>query len=155
MLTHTDEPSADVSASNRIARTELIRAQEVFEQFLNERRRQGPTVDIWATLLSRGKATLLIGDVLDWLFEHGYSAANGGAPAATLATLADSAVANIVRLAEEIRSGHRLRVAGPPDASGQLRSAALVSLSQPRIAGSPEAYARLSRWSRWPTGCSS
>ncbi len=49
---------------------------------------------------------------------------SSGAPAGTLATLAGNAVAHIVRLAEEMRSGHRLRVADPPDASGKLRSAA-------------------------------
>ena len=34
-------------------------------------------------------------------------------------TLAGNAVAHIVRLAEEMRSGHRLRVADAPDASGK------------------------------------
>jgi uncharacterized membrane protein YccC len=139
MLTDADEPTQEVSASNRIARTEAIRAQEVFQQFLNERTRQAPGVDVWAMLLSGAKSFLLIGDVLDWLFEHRYSAAHGGAPAATLAVLADSGVANIVRLAEEIRSTHRLRVAGPPDASAKLGSAALASLSEPGLARSPEA----------------
>ena len=55
-----------------------------------------------------------------------------------MATVAGSAVAHIVRLAEEMRSGHRLRVADPPDASGKLRSAALASLSEPRLSNSPE-----------------
>jgi uncharacterized membrane protein YccC len=139
MLTDAAEPVEQVSASHRIARTEAIRAQEVFEQFLNERTRQAPGVDVWAMLLSSGKGFLLICDVLDWLFEHGYSAASGGAPAATLAILADNAVANVIRLAEELRSGHRLRVAGPSDASGMLRSAALASLSEPGLADSPAA----------------
>jgi len=139
MLTDADEPEEEVSGSHRVARTEAIRAQEVFEQFLNERTRQAPGVDVWAMLLSSGKGFLLIGDVLDWLFEHGYAAAQAGAPAVTLATLAGNAVADLLRLAEEIRSGHRLRVAGPPDASGKLRSAALMSLSEPGLPSSPEA----------------
>jgi hypothetical protein len=129
MLTDADEPVEEVRVSHRGARTEAIRAQEVFEQFLNERTRQAPGIDVWAMLLSSGKGFLLIGDVLDWLFEHGYTATRAGAPAVTLATVADMAVANIVRLAEETRSGHRLRVAGPLDASGKLRSAALASVS--------------------------
>jgi uncharacterized membrane protein YccC len=139
MLTDANEPADEVSASNRIARTQAIRAQEVFEQFLNERTRQAPGVEVWAMLLSSGKGILLIGDVLDWLFEHNYSAARAGPSAATLAVVADTAVAHVVRLAEEIRTGYRLRVAGPADASGKLRSAALASLSQPGLARSPEA----------------
>jgi uncharacterized membrane protein YccC len=141
MLTDANEPDEEVSSAHRLARTEAIRAQEVFELFLNERTRQAPGVDVWAMLLSSGKGFLLIGDVLDWLFEHGYVAAQAGAPAGTLATLAGNAVAHIVRLAEEMRSGHRLRVADPPDASGKLRSAALASLSEPRQSSSPEVLA--------------
>src|ERR1051325_4099027 len=68
MLTDADEHVQEVSASNRIARTEAIRTQEVFEQFLKERTRQAPGVEVWAMLLSSGKGFLLIGDVLDWLF---------------------------------------------------------------------------------------
>jgi hypothetical protein len=90
-------------------------------------------------LLSSGKGFLLIGDVLDWLSEHGYAAARAGAPAGTLATLAGNAVASMVRLAEEIRSGHQLRGAGSTDASAKLRSAALAGLSAPGLATSPEA----------------
>ena len=141
ILTDANEPDEEVSSSHRLARTEAIRAQEVFELFLNERTRQAPGVDVWAMLLSSGKGFLLIGDVLDWLFEHGYAAAQAGAPAGTLATLAGNAVAHIVRLAEEMRSGRRLRVADPPDASGKLRSAALASLSEPRLSSSPEVLA--------------
>jgi hypothetical protein len=118
MLTDTNEPDQEVSSSHRLARTEAIRAQEVFEQFLSERTRQASGVDVWAMLLSSGKGFLLIGDVLDWLFEHGYAAAQAGAPAGTLTTVAGSAIAHSVRLAEEMRSGHRLRVAGFPDTSG-------------------------------------
>lgn len=77
--------------------------------------------------------------MLDWLFEHRYTATQAGPLAATLAIQADSAVANIVRLAEEMRTGHRLRVAGAPDTSGKLRSAALPSLSKPALRRSPEA----------------
>jgi uncharacterized membrane protein YccC len=139
VLTDADEPADALSSSHREARTEAIRAQEVFEQFLNERTRQAPGVEVWATLLSSGKTFLLIGDVLDWLHEHGYSATRTGAPAGTLAMLADNAVSSIVRLAEEVRSGHRLRVAGSMGASGKLRSAALASLSAPGLARSPEA----------------
>jgi uncharacterized membrane protein YccC len=139
MLTDAEEPMEDVSASNRAARTEAIRAQEVFEQFLNERRQTAPGVDVWAMLLSSGKGFLLIGDVLDWLFEHGYAAVQSGAPAGTVATLAGNAVANIVRLAEEMRSGRLLRVADPPDASGKLHTAALDSLAAPCLTMSPEA----------------
>jgi uncharacterized membrane protein YccC len=138
MLTDANEPDEEARSLRRLARTEAIRAQEVFEQFLNERTRQAPGVDVWAMLLSSGKGLLLIGDVLDWLVEHGYGAAQAGAPAGTLATVAGSAVAQIVRLAEEMRSGHRLRVADPPDTSGKLRSAALDSLSEPRLRTSPD-----------------
>lgn len=55
MLTKADEPIEEISGSHRIARGEAIRAQEVFEQFLIERTRQAPGVDIWAMLLSSGK----------------------------------------------------------------------------------------------------
>jgi uncharacterized membrane protein YccC len=138
VLTDADEPGEALSSSHREARTKAIRAQEVFEQLLNERMRQAPGVEVWAMLLSGGKGFLLIGDVLDWLSEHGYAAARAGAPAGTLATLADNAVSSIVRLAEEIRSGHPLRVAGSMDVSGKLRSAALACLSAPGLASSPE-----------------
>jgi len=137
MLTDASEPGEEVSSSHRLARTEAIRAQEVFEQFLTERTHQAPGVEVWAVLLSTGKGFLLIGDVLDWLVEHGYAASQAGAPAGTLATVAGSAVAHIVRLAEELRSGHRLRVAGPPDTSAKLRTAALASLSEPALSRSP------------------
>ena len=139
MLTDANESLEDLSDSHRAARTEAIRAQEVFEQFLNERRQQAPGVDVWAMLLSSGKGFLLIGDVLDWLFEHGYAAVETGAPAGTVATTAGTAVSNIVRLAEEIRSGRLLRVADPPDASGKLRDASLESLAEPGVGTSPEA----------------
>src|SRR5207244_8265085 len=114
LLTDAGEPADAVDTARSTARTRAIRAQEVFEQFLNERTRQAPGIDVWAMLLSSGKGLLLIGDVLDWLFEHGYAAAQAGAPAGTLAMLAGNAVAHIVRLAEELRMGHRLRVADPP-----------------------------------------
>jgi hypothetical protein len=55
MLTEADERIEEISGSHRIARSEAIRAQEVFEQFLIERTRQAPGVDIWAMLLSSGK----------------------------------------------------------------------------------------------------
>ena len=139
MLTDANEPAEDVSGAHRMARTEAIRAQEVFEQFLIERTRQAPGIDVWAMLLSSGKGFLLIGGVLDWFFEHGYSAAPAGAPAVSVATHADNAVANMVRLAEELRTGHRLHVASPPDDSASLRSAALESLSDPALPRSPEA----------------
>src|SRR5262249_53184188 len=63
------------------AHTEAIRAQEVFESFLAERSRQLPPIEVWATLLSAGKGFLLIGEVADWLADHGYAAAETGAPA--------------------------------------------------------------------------
>src|SRR5258708_6681741 len=85
MLTDANELDEEVSSSHRLARTEAIRAQEVFEQFLNERTRQAPGVDTWAMLLSSGRGFLLIGDVLDWLFEHGYAAVQARAPAGALA----------------------------------------------------------------------
>ncbi len=40
-----------------------------------------------------------------------------------------------------MRSGHRLRVADPPDASGKLRSAALAGLAEPRLSSSPKVLA--------------
>jgi hypothetical protein len=45
----------------------------------------------------------------------------------------------MVRLAQEMRTGHRLRVASAPDDSATLRSAALESLSDPALPRSPEA----------------
>jgi hypothetical protein len=96
-------------------------------------------VEVWSMLLSSGKSFLLIGDVLDWLAEHGYAAAPSGAPASTLAGLADNAVSSIVRLAEELRSGHQLRVAGSIDASDELRAASLAGLSASGLASSPDA----------------
>jgi hypothetical protein len=138
VLTDADESTEALSASHRDARTEAIRAQEVFEQFLNERTRQAPGVEVWAMLLNSGKGFLLIGDVLDWLAEHGYAAAPSGAPTGTLAALASNAVSSIVRLAEELRSGHQLRVAESIDPSNELRSAALAGLSAPGLASSPD-----------------
>jgi hypothetical protein len=122
-----------------LANTQAIRAQEVFEQFLNERSRQAPSISVWATLLSSGKAFLLIGDVVDSMVEHGYAAASVGAPASVCGTFAGEAVANIVRMAEEIRSGRALRVTEPPDASDELRGASLTALSAPDLGASPEA----------------
>jgi len=90
-------------------------------------------------LLSSGKGLLLISDIVDWLFEHGYSATESGTPASTVGTVATNAIGNILRLAEEIRSGHPLRVAGAHNAAAELRSAALASFSQPDVATSPAA----------------
>jgi len=50
--------------------------------------------EVWARLLSSG--FLLVGDMLDWLSEHGYAAAGAGAPTGRLALLADTAVSSIV-----------------------------------------------------------
>jgi uncharacterized membrane protein YccC len=138
MLVDAEEPEAEVSSSHRAARTQAIRAQEVFEQFLIERTRHAAGIDVWAMLLSSGKSFLLIGGVLDWFYEHGYSAAHAGEPAEPLATHAGNAIANIVRCAEEIRTGRRLRVASPPDDSVKLRNAALQSLSDPTLRGAPD-----------------
>jgi hypothetical protein len=51
----------------------------------------------------------------------------------------DNTVSSIIRLAEELRSGHRLREAGSADSSGKLRSTALGSLAAPGLASSPDA----------------
>ena len=139
VLTDADESPNAVNAARDLAHTEAIRAQEVFELFLNERTRQAPGIDVWAMLLSSGKGFLLIGDVLDWLFEHGYAAADSGAAARTIGHLATDAIANILRLAEEIRSGKPLRVAGARDPSAELRNAALASLSEPALVSSAAA----------------
>ena len=139
LLTDAGEPADAVDTARSTAWTRAIRAQEVFEQFLNERTRQAPGIDVWATLLSSGKGLMLISDVIDWLFEHGYSAARSGAPASTVGNVASNAIGNILRLAEEIRSGHPLRVAGAHDFAAELRSAALATLSQPELATSPAA----------------
>jgi uncharacterized membrane protein YccC len=137
-LIDSGEPPEAVDAARDLARTQAIRAEEVFELFLKERTRQALDVDAWATLLTCGKGFLLIGDVVDWLFEHGYAAVGTDA-SASVGGLASEAIANILRLAEEIRSGKRLRVAGPRDATAELRTAALASLSGPGVAGSPTA----------------
>ena len=44
MLTNPDESVEEVTGSHPAARTEAIRAQEVFEQFLIERTRQTPGI---------------------------------------------------------------------------------------------------------------
>jgi hypothetical protein len=77
----------------------------VFELFLNERGRRVPPVEIWATLLSGGKRLLLIRDVLDSQADEGYTAFGTGAAATAVGSFASDSVANIVRLAEEIRGG--------------------------------------------------
>jgi len=128
-----------VASAHDTARTRAIQAQEVFDLFLNERTRQPPGVDVWAMLLSSGKSLLLISDVIDWLFEHGYSAAESGTPASTVGRVATNAIGNVLRLAEEIRGGHPLRVVGAHDFTAELRNAALASLSQPDVATSPAA----------------
>src|SRR5262249_27575520 len=141
------EPSVDADANaledgqraNSLAHTQAIRAQETFELFLNERSRQAPAISVWATLLSSGKAFLLIGDAVDSMVNAGYSADGVGAPPTTIVgLLADDAIASIVRMAEEIRSGHALRVTQPRDASDELRGAALTGLSAPGVATSTD-----------------
>jgi uncharacterized membrane protein YccC len=122
-----------------LARTRAIRAQEIFEQFLNERSRQSPGISVWATLLSSGKSFLLIHDVVDSMVNHGYAAGNVGIPTIVVGTHAGEAIASIVRMAEEIRSGQALRVAQPRDASDELRDASLAGLSAPGLASSPDA----------------
>jgi hypothetical protein len=125
--------------ANGQAHTQAIRAQEVFELFLNERSRQAPPIAVWATLLSSGKAFLLIGDVVDGMVNHGYAAVGVGAPAIVVGTLAGEAIASIVRMAEEIQSGHALRVTQPRDTSEELRRASLSGLSAPGLAAAPDA----------------
>ncbi len=124
---------------NSLARTQAIRAQEVFELFLTERGQQSPAISVWATLLSSGKAFLLIGEVVDSMANAGYAAVGVGRPATVVGSVAGEAVANIVRMAEEIRSGHALRVTQPRDTSEELRGASLTGLSAPGVAASPEA----------------
>jgi hypothetical protein len=69
----------------------------------------------------------------------GYAAVGVGRPATVVGSVAGEAVANIVRMAEEIRSGHALRVTQPRDTSEELRGASLTGLSAPGVAASPEA----------------
>jgi uncharacterized membrane protein YccC len=135
-------PDADVGEAGEradsLARTQAIRTQEVFELFLNERSRQSPPISVWATLLSTGKGFLLIRDVVDSMINGGYAAVGVGSPATVVGTAAGDAIASIVRMAEEIRSGHALRVTEPRDTSAELRQASLTSLSAPDIAATPE-----------------
>jgi uncharacterized membrane protein YccC len=131
---------ADEAESARdLARTQAIRAQEVFELFLNERSRQAPAIEVWATLLGNGKGFLQIAEVIDWLAEHGYTASGASTSGAVVGGVADGAVASILRMAEEIRSGHALRVSEPHDPSAELRNAELASLSAPEVQSSPAA----------------
>jgi hypothetical protein len=139
MLSTQVEPPEAVRAAEELAHTEVIRAEEVFEQFLNERSSEVPPVEVWAMLLNGGKGFLVIGEVVDWLAKHGYVAADTGTPATTLGSLASEAIANISRLAEEIRGGRSLRVTVRRDVSKELRRAALASLSEPGVTGSPQA----------------
>ncbi len=139
MLSARVEPPEAVRAAHELAYTEVIRAEEVFELFLNERSSQVPPVEVWATLLNGGKGFLVIGEVLDWLAKHGYVAADTGTPATALGSLASEAIANISRLAEEIRGGRSLRVMVLQDVSTELRGAALASLSEPGVTASPQA----------------
>src|SRR5262249_9226319 len=105
-----DAPSSDSDVveagehADRLAHTQSIRTQEVFELFLNERSRQSPAISVWATLLSSGKGFLLIRDVVDSMINGGYAAVGIGAPATVVGTAAGDAIASIVRMAEEIRS---------------------------------------------------
>jgi len=133
ILSAEPEPAAATHAAHDRAHTEVIRAEEVFELFLNERSGQVASVDVWARLLNGGKGILVVGEVLDWMAQHGYSAAGTGAPATTLGSLASEAIANMSRLAEEIRGGRSLRVTVQRDVSTELRSAALASLSEPAV----------------------
>jgi uncharacterized membrane protein YccC len=139
VLSEPEEPADAAVAARSLARTQSIRAQEVFELVLNERGHQAPPIEVWARLLSSGKAFLLIGDVLEWLVEHGYSAAGTGTSANTVGALASGAIASILLLAEEIRTGDSLRVTDPRDVSAELRNASLDSLAKPEVARSPAA----------------
>jgi uncharacterized membrane protein YccC len=123
---------------HRDAETQAIRTQEVFELFLNERSRQSPAVEVWAMLLACGKGFLQVAEVVEWLAKRGYAANAAGSRSAVVGSVADEAVASILRMAEELRSGHALRVTEPQDHSAELRDAALASLSEPEVAASPE-----------------
>jgi len=138
-LTDANEPVEALNTARESARTQAIRAQEVFELFLTERTRQAPPVDVWALLLSSGKGFLLVGDAVDGFVEHGYAAARTRAAAGTVASVASLAIADMIRLAEEIRSGKPLRVAEQPKTSALLRAAQLASLSEPGVLESPAA----------------
>jgi uncharacterized membrane protein YccC len=139
MLADSSEPAETLRAARAYAGTEAIRAQEVFELVLNERRQQQPPIEVWAMLLTSGKGFLLIGDVLEWMVSHGYAASGTGAPATTVGSLAGDAIASVLRLAEEIRTGNSLQVTGARDASAELRDAALVSLTEPEVTRSSAA----------------
>ena len=107
MLTSHAEAGDVADSAHDLAHTEAIRAQEVFELFLNERGRQVPAIEVWSMLLSSGKRLLLIGEVLDWLADHGYGAADTGAPAGAIGSLASDCVAGILRLAGKSGAGIR------------------------------------------------
>jgi hypothetical protein len=139
MLADPGEPAETLRAARGLGRTEAIRAQEVFELVLNERREQTPPIEVWAMLLSSGKGFFLIGDMLEWMVSHGYAAEATGIPASSVGTLAGDAIANVLRMAEEIRTGNSLRVTGARDASAELRSASLASLTEPRVTQSSDA----------------
>jgi uncharacterized membrane protein YccC len=139
LLAEEGESADAARAVRNRAHAETIRAEEVFEQFLNERGRQVPPVEVWATLLSGGKRLLLIGEILDWLAEHGYAAAGGGTPATAIGSLASDAIANVARLADEVRAGRSLRVTPRHDGSAERRAAALAALAVPGIAASSAA----------------
>jgi hypothetical protein len=139
LLTVDGEPADAARAARSRARTQAIRAAEVFELFLNESGRQVPPVEVWATLLSGGKRLLLIRDVLDSQADEGYTAFGTGAAATAVGSFASDSVANIVRLAEEIRGGESLRVVPVHDGSIERRAAALASLAAPGVVASPDA----------------
>jgi hypothetical protein len=139
LLVSKTEPPETARAAHDFAHTQVIRAEEVFELFLGERSTHAPPVDVWATLLNGGKAVLTIGEILDWLAEHGYTATASGAPAERLAHLANETIGTMLRLAEETRSGRSLQVSVPRDVSSELRAVALAALSSPDVVTSADA----------------
>ena len=121
------------------ALTESIRAGEVFDLVLSEGGTRSVPVEVWSALLSGGKRLLQIGETLDWLANHGYAATAGGAPGSAIGGLADDALADVVRLAGEVKEGRLLRILPTHERAAERRAAAVACLAQPNIADSREA----------------
>ena len=96
-------------------------------------------VEVWSSLLSGGKRLLQIGEILDWLANHGYAATAGVAAGSAMGGLADDALADVVRLAGEVQEGRLLRILPTHDRAAERRAADVACLAQPNIADSPEA----------------
>jgi uncharacterized membrane protein YccC len=139
LLGGPDHLPVSPDALRAVALTESIRADEVFDLFLRDRGTQIPPVEVWAMLLSGGKRLRLIGEVIDWLAERGYAARDTQTDTVAMGSLANDALANVVRLAGEVEGGRLLRVTPTHDTAAARRAAAIAGLSVPNITASPAA----------------